>query len=103
MALTFPYPKIGTVNRGAGEGCKTCVHQLYCEAYYWWRRRVQKEADDYTGVACESWSNNEADRIRDWTEEDYEENDYLNDQGILREPNGNAMTDPTTGDAHRPF
>ena len=53
-----------------GQGCKVCVHRMYCPANYWQRRYGLSWAiedswfgpDDHNGIQCASWSNNPADR-----------------------------------------
>jgi hypothetical protein len=106
MGLSFPYPTMGSVRRDSGEGCSSCVHRQYCQAFYWFYRndylpsvtgKTGEEVDPYLGVQCNSWSKDEADRITTWNDDDLEYNDYYNDEGILREPFDSGLTEPTTG------
>lgn len=101
MALSFPYPQLGTEVREPGNGCTVCVHKEYCTALYWLRRYVQegqkaRVPDDHNGLQCGSWSNDPKDRITTWDQDDLDENERLNDEGILTEPNQN-ITDAVTG------
>lgn len=100
MALSFPYPTIGTVIREPTEGCQSCVHTGYCPAYYWFIRWNQETPHRNTGRACESWSNDPADRIdHPPNADDLAKNEQLNIEGILTEKNRNGITAPTTGNA----
>jgi len=106
MALSFPYPELGSTIREPGQGCTSCVHSEYCTALYWLRRNVQEGfkanvPDERNGIQCASWSNNEDDRITTWTDDDEDENYRLSiTDGILTEPNQN-ITDPVTGGRRR--
>ena len=105
MPLSFPYPVIGTVRRPPGQGCTSCVHQTYCPAYYWRQRYGDSgpgrlPMSNYIGIACSSWSNNPAMKIvTPPTQDDINENDYLNGQEILAEATRNGINDAVTGEA----
>jgi hypothetical protein len=109
MALSFPYPTLGTTKRPAGQGCLNCVHRNYCQAFYWYYRYEQfpsesgkpgKQVDQYLGVACNSYSSNPTDQIKTANADDLAENDRLNDEGILVEPFREGITDPVTANDH---
>ena len=106
MALSFPYPELGTIVRKYGQGCTSCVHKEYCTALYWLRRNVQEGQkaivpDEHNGIQCGSWSNNPNDRITTCTQDDIDENYRLSiTEGILTEPNQN-ITDAVTGGRRR--
>jgi len=97
MALSFPYPKNGDVNRPAGQGCTTCVNSVNCQALYWFKRYGQRDIDEYNGIACLSWSDDEIDRITTRNEDDdaYVEKMYSDE--IDSEPNRCGITDEVTG------
>jgi len=102
MTISFPYPQMGTVRRDPGQGCTTCVHNVYCQAYYWLRRyAIEPGMDDHLGIQCAEWSDDPAERITDITQADLDENDRLNDDGILVEPFRNGITDPVTGNSRK--
>lgn len=96
MALSFPYPEIGTEVRNAGQGCTACVHRQYCPALYWFMRYGQRQPDDHSGIACESWSDDLTDQVKDYTSDDAALNASNNRLGILTEPNRNGLTDVVT-------
>lgn len=110
MALSFPYPQIGTIKRPKGEGCSSCVHRVYCQAFYWYYRYAQFPSEDgknehvneNLGTMCASWSDNINDRITTITQDDLDENYRLAavDQ-ILTEPFRNGITDPVTASQYR--
>jgi hypothetical protein len=112
MALSFPYPTTGTVIRPTGQGCSVCVHREYCTAFYWYYRDEQypsednkagKRIDNHLGLACNSWSQNEADRVTTISADDLAENERLGvTEKILVEPFRNGLTDQVTADAHEP-
>ena len=83
MALSFPYPKMGTVSRPLGQGCLSCVKNGSCLALYWFRRNGEGVVDDHVGVRCLSWSNNPADVIAGGKPDDLAENEYLSVQEVL--------------------
>jgi hypothetical protein len=56
--------------------------------------------DEHTGIQCGSWSDDPAERITHWSQEDIDENERLNREGILIEPNQN-ITDAVTGGRRR--
>lgn len=93
MALSFPYPQMGTVKRPTGQGCQSCVHGSYCPALYWYKRFSDYILDEHLGVQCASWSNQEVDRIVEASEGDKEYNERLNDEGLLIEPSRNEDDD----------
>ena len=106
MAFSFPYPKLGTVRRPVGQGCKVCVHRTYCPAMYWMRRYGQGTdladswtgPDDHNGIQCASWSDNLADQIKTPpTQTDLDEAYYMWVQGIGSEADRNGITFPATG------
>lgn len=107
MTMSFPYPKIGTLRRNAGEGCGSCVHRQYCQAFYWLYRNASNPSvsgkpgeviDKYLGIQCESWSDNLNDRITTWNDDDLDFNDYYSIiDPILREPFDSGITDLVTG------
>jgi hypothetical protein len=92
MALSFPYPVRGSVDRGVGNGCTSCVYYSICPANYYNRRYNYESGrpDPHNGTSCLSWSNNPADK---WTvppnEDDLKEEEYIYNQGIGSEPNRN--------------
>ena len=101
MALSFPYPTLGTTIRPAGQGCQSCIHKNYCPAMYWLRRYTseQRPVDDaHLGKACNSWSTDPADTPTgaDNTDDNAHEERMYN-EGIGSEPNRNGITAPTTG------
>ena len=68
---SFAYPKIGKTRRVEGQGCTSCVHTFYCEAY---SRLMDRQGDPFRleptwGISCESWSNRKQDYVPR-TEED---------------------------------
>lgn len=102
MALSFPYPVLGTVKRPPGEGCLNCVHQLYCTAFYWLKRDTDKKMlDDHNGIMCASWSNNMNDQVKTVTQDDLDKNAYLNQEGVIMEADHSGMTEPTTSGYYR--
>ena len=110
MALSFPYPVLGTVKRPYGQGCKICVHRVYCPAIYWQRRYGTGEPLEYGwtgptnahGVQCASWSTNPADMVLTHNQDDIDEEEYIWNQGIGSEADRDGLTDPTTGTGRRP-
>ena len=90
--LSFPYPARGSIDRGPGNGCTSCVYYSICPANYWNRRFNYSEGapTENHGTSCASWSNNTAD---EWNvapnQADLSENDYMYVQGIQAEPNEN--------------
>jgi hypothetical protein len=71
---SFPYPENGTIRRPAGQGCKVCVHNKYCEAFYWFRRNDTSWADDHVGLSCLSWSDSISDQVIFGNDADVNEN-----------------------------
>lgn len=110
MGLSFPYPKIGKVTRPAGQGCQSCQHGTYCPALYWMRRgafsngeRQQPIDDRFIGRACESWSDDPADKINPQpTEDDLVEAERIEDLHIGSEANRSGLTDLVTATFRRP-
>jgi len=108
--LTFPYPTTG-ISRSKGQGCSSCVHTKYCQAFYWYYRYAQypsvtgksdSTVDQHLGISCNSWSDNEADRLNPIAPGDIAYNERLSEtEKVLIEPFENGMTDPTTGNALR--
>lgn len=108
--LTFPYPTTG-IPRKKGQGCASCVHTKYCQAFYWYYRYAQfptttgknvDTIDEHLGISCNSWSDNENDRLDPISDGDKAYNERLAEtEKILIEPFENGMTDPTTGNALR--
>jgi len=99
FSLTFPYPQIGEIIRPPGDGCSTCVHGTYCPVLYWFRRGAESKGfaeqpidDIYLGRACDSWSDNPADKSTVVTQSDIDENEYIYNQGIGSEANRNGIT-----------
>lgn len=110
MALSFPYPQLGTIKRAFGEGCSSCVHREYCQAFYWYYRYAQfpsttgkgETVDDHLGIQCASWSDNINDRITTITQDDLDENHRLAAQEqILVEPFESGIDDPVTASQYR--
>lgn len=111
MSFSFPYPVLGMIRRPLGQGCKGCVHRMYCPAMYWLRRYGQGEnlengwtgPTDAHGIQCASWSSDPADR---WsglpTQTDIDEVNYMYGQGIGSEADRNGITFPATGTSRRP-
>jgi len=99
MALSFPYPTATTTARPDGNGCVgSCVHRSYCPAYYWLTRYNNKEDRTIAlGTSCGVWSNNPSDRIIGYTPDDLDQNDRLNDEGLLIEADSGGFTDAITG------
>jgi len=105
--LSFPYPEMGTVRREPGQGCGSCVHRKYCQAFYWLYRYAQHPSknnkagevlDEHLGIQCASWSNDPAQQIRTWTQGDLDYNYRLGEtEKILVEPFGSGIDDPVTG------
>lgn len=105
MAFSFPYPKMGSVRRPVGQGCKSCVHRTYCPAMYWFARYgvEARTIDDHNGIQCESWSNNMADQVKTPpTEDDLDEADYMTIQGITSEADRCGLTDAVTASNRKP-
>lgn len=100
--FSFPYPTNGAIKRPVGQGCLSCVHKGYCQAFYWLQRYTQKGVDDHNGIQCNSWSNNVADIVTDVTQTDLDEVDYIWDQGIGSEANRSGMTDQAGDTWRRP-
>lgn len=97
MARSFPYPSQGGSPRPLGQGCRVCVHQTYCPALYWLRRNGPDQPEDRNGIACQSWSDNEADIVKTVTDDDRAKEQQMYIDGIQSEANRNGITDPTTG------
>ena len=105
--LSFPYPVMGSIRRPVGQGCGSCVHREYCQAFYWLYRYAQHPSknnkagevlDEHLGIQCASWSNNPNDRITTVTQDDLDYNYRLGvTDAILTEPFRNGITDPVTG------
>ncbi len=106
MALSFPYPQMGSVLRNPGEGCSSCVHKEYCQAFYWMYRYEQlpsnsgkrtEGVDDHLGIQCASWSSDPAQRITTVTQDDIDENTRLAvTEAILIETFESGIDDPVT-------
>ncbi len=75
---SFPYPELGKKTRPAGQGCRSCVHKPYCEAFYWFVRRDVVFSDSHVGLACLSWSENPADNVQFGNKYDVNENTRRN-------------------------
>jgi hypothetical protein len=75
---SFPYPELGKTARPAGQGCRTCVHKTYCEAFYWFVRRDVIFSDSHVGLACLSWSENPDDNVQFGNKYDINENTRRN-------------------------
>lgn len=80
--VSFPYPSQGKTARPPGQGCLACVHKTYCPAMYWYRWYGER-VDDYTGRQCGSFSSNPLDIVKEVTEDDEVENEYLDATGTL--------------------
>lgn len=91
MAISFPDPILGSIKRPKGQGCLSCVHQNYCQSFYWFLRFTENKPDDYLGIQCASWSNNEIDRIIVANADDLALNARLNNDGILTEPKSDGQ------------
>ena len=89
MAMSFPQPTIGPNKRPKGQGCNSCVHSKYCLTFYWYLRHTDVTPDDYVGVACNSWSNNEVDRITTTNADDVAYTERLSSEGLLIDPKAN--------------
>ena len=100
QAFSFPYPKLGTVVRPIDKGCRVCVHK-YCPALYWFRRggdsrgfREEPITDKNIGRACESWSEDEKDRLDGIpNQRDLDEEAYIYNQGTGSEANRNGLSE----------
>ena len=102
--LSFPYPESGGPSRRPGQGCTVCVHQGYCMALYWFKRRVQRAPDKHNGLTCKSWSTDLKDRVQTVNQYDLEENFYVTvARNIAEEANPSGIDGPITGDAKNPF
>jgi len=100
MALSFPYPVSGGEVRDAGNGCiASCVHRMYCPAFYWLARYQNRQdiRSSSLGTNCAAWSDNPADRIIGNTPDDIAQNERLNDDGILTETDTGGIIEPVTG------
>ena len=75
---SFPYPELGSIARPSGQGCTSCVHKRYCEAFYWFVRRDVIYSDSHVGLACSSWSNLESDSVQFGNKYDVNENTRRN-------------------------
>lgn len=103
MAFSFPYPELGTTVRPIDQGCRVCVHQMYCPAMYWFRRGGDSRGfaeepitDKHMGIQCASWSNNPVDKVTTPpTADDLAEIEYMWQQGIGSEPNRAGISDAT--------
>lgn len=95
--LTFPYPELGGEIRPRGQGCLVCVHRTYCPAVYWFNRYTQEQVTENMGRNCQSWSDDEVDKVTTVSQNDLDENKYIYDQGIGSEANRNGITSPVTG------
>jgi hypothetical protein len=103
MAISFPYPTQGTVARPRGQGCLSCVHKKYCQAFYWYIRETDYNVTEQNGLACESWSDDPRDIVTEITADDLAENARLNNKGLLLEPNPCGLSDAVTANAHEPY
>lgn len=95
MSLTFPYPSLAVKSRRTGQGCKSCVHKLYCPAMYWLRRYgiEGRTIDDNNGIRCDSWSNALTDVIKTLpTQDDLDAEFYIAVHGIGSEPDRCGLT-----------
>lgn len=107
--LTFPYPTTGAT-RSPGQGCSTCVHTKYCQAFYWYYRDAQfpsvtgksdSGVDSHLGTSCNSWSNDESSRLHPSSEGDLAYHERLAEtEGILREQFRNGVTAPTSANSN---
>lgn len=97
MALSFPYPVIGSTVRPPGQGCTSCVHKGYCLALYWFMRNVENWPDRNIGRACTSWSDNPADVVTTVNADDIAQQDYINEQHIATEPHQSGITGAIVG------
>jgi len=68
--------------RPIGQGCTSCSRSSACPAVYWFRRYTFKDLDEAMGRACTSWSQNPADVIKDPTQDDLNEEEYMYIQGV---------------------
>lgn len=102
MALSFPWPSIGTTIRKRGSGCVVCVHRTYCPALYWNTRWNDFRPTDDHGKACTAWSNDIADQILEVTAEDIAANALRHAEGTLTEANRSGITDAVTGSDREP-
>lgn len=97
---------MGTVRREPGQGCGSCVHRKYCQAFYWFYRNAQfpsrtgkagEELDTHLGIQCNSWSNDPAQRITTWNQADLDYNEHWGETDpILIEPFSSGIDDPVT-------
>lgn len=93
--VSFPYPEKGDVARPLDEGCYSCVHTVYCQAWYWFKTsNKNRSATQGLGTSCLSWSNQEADRITVVTEADLDDNDYMNNYDLAHNPDMNDEVQP---------
>jgi len=102
MALSFPWPVIGTTIRARGQGCTACVHRTYCPALYWNTRWNDYQPTPDHGKACTSWSNDMATQIGAVTAEDIAANALRSREGVLAEANRSGITDAVTGSNREP-
>lgn len=65
----FPRPKAMANPRPMGQGCVSCVHKRYCDEILY-QMDIGVVIDKHSGLACDSWSNNKEDIVRNWTVED---------------------------------
>lgn len=87
--LDFPYPVKGKVRRPNGQGCTSCMRQVYCTAHYWMIRFYLKELTPDYGTSCTSWSNDPADKAVPKGEGEQYMNFKMEADGIAQEANQN--------------
>jgi len=92
--LTFPYPTIGKIKRPDGEGCTACIHKRYCGAYYWYIRFQERTMSSDFGCACNSFSSDKIEIIREKNEGDFYQVDKWTIDRIAQEPNQNGCDEP---------
>ena len=98
MALTMPYPQIGTVVRPIGQGCTSCSNRTICPALYWYKRYTFAEPEPPNGRACLSWTNEPSPLPTDpATADDLALNDRMWHEGIMSEANRNGVSPNTSG------
>ena len=96
---SFPFPEKGNISRSDDEGCLSCVHKSYCQAWYWFR--INNHTKNYIGMgtSCLSWSNNDSERITEITQGDIDENIRFEIEGLAKDPNQNDETLPISSNS----
>lgn len=93
LALKFS-PVRGKIKRPRGQGCLGCVHQPYCQDFYWLRRNLEYSLTSDFGTSCGSWSNNKADYVHGATCGDLQLIDRWKYSGLQGEKDENGLGNP---------